>query len=53
MKVVAYARTSTGGGNGDSLASQGDACREWAAAGGHEVVEAFHDAAVSGGPPGR
>jgi DNA invertase Pin-like site-specific DNA recombinase len=51
VKVVAYARTSTGGGNGDSLASQEDACREWAAARDHEVVEAFHDAAISGGLP--
>jgi DNA invertase Pin-like site-specific DNA recombinase len=49
MRLVAYLRTSTGNGNGDSLGAQEDACREWATAHGHEVVSTFEDRGVSGG----
>jgi hypothetical protein len=38
VRLVAYLRTSTNGGSGDSLAAQEDACREWATERGHDVV---------------
>src|SRR4051794_24261481 len=50
MRLAAYARTSThNGAGGDSLAAQEEACRDWAAANGHEVVDVFRDQAISGG----
>jgi DNA invertase Pin-like site-specific DNA recombinase len=51
VKLVAYVRTSTRGGNGDSLAAQEDACRRWAEAEGHEVMAVQRDDGVSGGKP--
>jgi DNA invertase Pin-like site-specific DNA recombinase len=50
-KLIAYLRTSTGNGNGDSLPAQEDACREWAAKQGYELAEVFQDEGVSGGLP--
>src|SRR4051794_12237210 len=49
IRLVIYARTSTDSGAGqDSLAAQEEACRQWAAAHGHEVVAVHLDRAVSG-----
>jgi DNA invertase Pin-like site-specific DNA recombinase len=50
--LIAYTRTSTLNGAGqDSLEAQADACREWAAANGHEVVAVHRDEALSGSLP--
>ena len=51
MRLVAYARTSSGNGNGDSLDAQEDACRTWTAQHGHEIVKVEQDDGVSGGLP--
>lgn len=49
MKLVVYARTSTrNGASSDSLGAQEQACRDWAAANGHEVVAAYRDDGLSG-----
>jgi DNA invertase Pin-like site-specific DNA recombinase len=49
MQLVAYCRTSTQNGAGaDSLDAQEQACRDWAAANGHEIVIVFRDDALSG-----
>lgn len=49
MNLIAYCRTSTQNGAGsDSLAAQESACREWAAANGHQVELVFKDDALSG-----
>jgi DNA invertase Pin-like site-specific DNA recombinase len=53
-KAFAYYRTSSAanvGGDKDSLARQESAVRAYAATHGVEIVEAFHDAAVSGADP--
>jgi DNA invertase Pin-like site-specific DNA recombinase len=49
MNLVAYVRSSSSTGNGDSLAAQEDACRSWAASAGYEVVGVFEDDGLSGG----
>ena len=49
MRLVAYLRTSTSGGSGDSLAAQEEACREWAAERCHEVALVQSDEGISGG----
>ncbi len=51
MRLVAYLRTSTRSGNGDSLAAQEDACRSWADAGKHQIAAVQRDDGVSGGKP--
>ncbi|MDQ6810788.1 MAG: recombinase family protein [Actinomycetota bacterium] len=55
MQIVTYARTSINGNGGDSADAQEDACRDWAAANGHEVVAQHRDEGLSGrlGPDER
>jgi DNA invertase Pin-like site-specific DNA recombinase len=51
MRLVAYLRTSTNGANDDSLVAQEEACRTWAGANGHEVIELRSDQGLSGSRP--
>lgn len=48
MQLAIYARTSDTNGDADSIENQVEACRAWAAANGHVIVDVFEDDGLSG-----